>query len=188
MNMIKITTLAFSLLFTLASCTNMPTHLIVAPQVNLPHSNQFSGKTAQLNVIDMRTSPHIIQILEDGEAAIILSSEQRIESIIQEVLSSQWQRQGLQVSEQANNQMTFTIEKAIISVDQQNVNYTTQTEILIKATIDNGKQTLTSNFKTRAHNEGPLHADVAALEHEFNQHLSILLQQVLSSKDIQAFL
>lgn len=177
-----------SLLATIASCSTAPTHLIVSPHVHLPASNQLLGKEAQLTVVDMRTSTHIVQILEKDEAAVILSSKQRLEDIIQGTLTQEWKKQGLLLSENTKNKITLTIEKAVISVDQQSVNYTTQSEIILKVTIDNTKQTLTSNFKNRAHNEGPLNADIAALEREFNQHLSTLLKQVIKSRDIKAFL
>ncbi|HBY84799.1 MAG TPA: hypothetical protein DEO86_02905 [Colwellia sp.] len=176
------------LLISIVGCSTAPTHLIVAPQVYLSPSNQLSGKEAQLNVVDMRTSPHIIQILEKDEAAIILSSEQRLEDIIQGLLAKQWQQQGLTLANSANNQVTVSIEKAIISVDQESVSYSTQSEIIIKVSIDNSKQTLTSSFKNRAHSEGALNADIAVLEREFNQHLSTLIKQILISKDIKTFL
>ena len=177
-----------ALLLSTMSCSTAPTHLIVSPQVNLSPSNELSGKEAQLTVVDMRTSTHIVQILEEDEAAIILSSEQRLEGIIQDVLTKQWKTQGLALSENAENKITLTIEKAVISVDQQSVNYTTQSEIILKVSIANTQQTLTSNFKNRAHNEGALNADLAALEQEFNLHLSTLIKQVLRSKDIKEFL
>ncbi|OUR81127.1 hypothetical protein A9Q75_08360 [Colwellia psychrerythraea] len=176
------------LLTSIAGCSTAPTHLIVSPQVYLSPSNQLSGREAQLNVVDMRTSTHIIQILEKDEAAIILSSEQRLEDIIQAILTKQWQQQGLALSDSENNKMTVTIEKAVISVDQESVSYSTQSEIIIKVSIDNSKQTLTSRFKNRAHSEGALNADVAVLEREFNQHLSTLIKQILTSKDIKTFL
>jgi uncharacterized lipoprotein len=169
-------------------CSTAPTHLIVSPQVSLSPSNQLSGKEAKLSVIDMRTSTHIIQILEKKEAAVILSSEQRLEGIIEGILGKQWQQQGLTLSDSATNNVIVTIEKAVISVEQENVSYTTQSEIIIKVSIDNTKQTLTSNFKNRAHSEGALNADVAVLEREFNQHLSTLIKQILTSKDIKTFL
>jgi uncharacterized lipoprotein len=176
------------LLASIVGCSTAPTHLIVAPQVYLSPSNQLAGKEAHLNVVDMRTSPHIIQILEQDEAAIILSSEQRLEDIIQGLLAKQWQQQGLTLTNSANNQITITIEKAIISVEQESVSYSTQSEIVIKVSIDNSKQTLTSSFKNRAHSEGALNADIAVLEREFNQHLSTLIKQILISKDIKTFL
>lgn len=172
----------------IVSCSTAPTHLIVSPQVYLSPSNQLSHKEAQLNVIDMRTSTHIIQILEKDEAAIILSSKVRLEDITQKLLIEQWQQQGLNFTNSAQNKITVSIEKAIISVEQESVTYTAQSEIILKVSIDNGKQTLTSNFKTRGHSEGALTADIAVLEREFNQHLSTLLIQVLTSKDIKTFL
>ena len=177
-----------SLLISIVGCSAAPTHLIVSPQVNIAPSNQLSHKEAQLNVVDMRTSTHIIQILEKDEAATILSSEQRLEDIIQGILVKQWQQQGLSFTDNATNKMTVTIEKAVISVDQESVSYNTQSEIIIKVSIDNSKQTLTSRFKTRGHSEGALNADIAVLEREFNQHLSSLLKQILSSNDIKTFL
>jgi len=176
------------LLVSLMSCAAAPTHLIVSPQVNLSPSNQLSGKEVQLNVIDMRTSPHIIQILKKDDAATILSSEQRLEDIIQDVLATQWPGQGLALSPVAKNKVTVSIEKAIVSVNQKRVSYTTQSEIIIKVSINNNEQTLTNLFKNRAHNEGALNADIAALEREFNKHLSTVLEQLLISKDIKTFL
>lgn len=183
----KFIALTFSLA-SIVSCSTAPTHLIVSPQVHLSPSNQLLGKQAQLNVVDMRTSTHIIQILENDHAAIILSSEQRLENIIQVILAKQWQQQGLDLSDSANNKVTVTIEKAIISVAQESVSYSTQSEIIIKVAIDNNKQTLTSRFKNRAHSEGALNADIAVLEREFNQHLSTLIKQILTSKDIKTFM
>ncbi|TMM45084.1 YajG family lipoprotein [Colwellia ponticola] len=183
----KTITLLF-LLVSIVGCSTMPTHLIVSPQISLSPSNQLTGKEVQLHVVDMRTSPHIIQILEKNEPAIILSSEQRLENIIQDTLTTHWQQQGLAINGSAANKMTVTVKKAIISVDQESVSYSTQSEIIIEVSIDNSKQTLTSSFKTRAHSEGALKADVAVLEREFNQHLSTLLTQLLTSSDIKTFL
>ena len=176
------------LLASIAGCSTAPTHVIVSPKVYISPSNQLSGKEAQLSIIDMRTSTHIIQILEKDEAATILSSDQRLEDIIQGLLAKQWPQQGLSLANSANNKITVTIEKAIISVDQKSLSYSTQSEIIIKVSIDNTKQTLTSSFKNRAHSEGVLNADIAVLEREFNQHLSTLIKQILTSKDIKTFL
>ncbi len=176
------------LLASLVACSAAPTHLIITPEVYLPASNQFFNKQASVSVVDMRTSRHIVQILKEGEAANILSAETRLEDTIQGILTKQWQQQGLLITAPANNEVTVTIEKAIISVQQESVSYTTQSEIIIKVAIDNNKQTLTTRFKNRAHSEGALKADIAVLEREFNQHLSTLLKQILTSKDIQRFI
>jgi len=180
--------MASVLLITLMACTNAPTHVIITPELYLTASNQLSNKQASVSVVDMRTSTHVVQILKEDEAATILSAEKRLEDTIQGILTKQWQQQGMLITGSAKNTLTVTIEKAIISVEQESVSYTTQSEIIIKVTIDNTKQTLTTRFKNRAHSEGALKADIAVLEREFNQHLSTLLKQILTSKDIKNFL
>jgi len=175
-------------LSTITACSTAPTHVIIAPQVYLAATNQFFNKEASISVVDMRTSTHIVQILEKDEAAIILSAEQRLEDTVQEILAKQWQQQGLLLTDSAKNKLTVTIEKAIISVEQESITYNTQSEIIIKVTVDNTKQTLTTRFKNRAYSEGALQADIAVLEREFNQHLTSVLKQMLTSKDIKAFL
>jgi uncharacterized lipoprotein len=180
--------MASVLLITLAACSTAPTHLIITPELYIAASNKFSNKQASVTVEDMRTSTHIVQILEKDEAATILSANKRLEETIQDILVKQWQQQGLLISPTAKNKLVVTIEKAIISVQQESVSYTTQSEIIIKVTIDNTKQTLTTRFKNRAHSEGALQADIAVLEREFNQHLSTLLKQIIISKDINNFL
>jgi len=180
--------MASVLLVTLTACSTTPTHLIITPELYITASNQFFNKQASVTVEDMRTSTHIVQILEKDEAATILSAERRLEDTIQGILTKQWQQQGLLISATAKNNLTVTIEKAIISVQQESVSYSTQSEIIIKVTIDNTKQTLTTRFKNRAHSEGALKADIAVLEREFNQHLSTLLKQIITSKDIRNFL
>lgn len=176
------------LLATLTACSTTPTHLIITPELYITASNQLFNKQASVAVVDMRTSTHIVQILKEDEAATILSAQKRIEDTIQGLLTKHWQQQGMLITASAKNKLTVTIEKAIISVTQESVSYTTQSEIIIKVTIDNAKQTLTTRFKNRAHSEGALNADIAVLEREFNHHLSTLLKQIINSKDIRNFL
>lgn len=177
-----------SLLITLSACSSTPSHLIVAPDVTVPSHSVYNNKQAQLTVTDMRTSNHIVQILKEGEAATILSSQERLESIINKNLSNNWQKQGLSITALASTAINIDIEKAIISVEQETMKYRTQSEIIIKITIDNGQQTLTNTFKNRGNSEGALKADIAVLERDFNQNLNTLLLSILNIKDIKAFL
>ncbi len=179
-------TLLLSLI--LPACSSAPSHLIVAPEVNLPTTVLYSNKQAKLTVMDMRTSNHIVQILKESEAATILASQERLESIIQKALTHSWQKQGLILSNIASNHIAVSIEKAVVSVNQNTMSYKTQSEIIIQVKIDNGQQTLTNTFKSTANSEGALKADIAVLERDFNQNLSTLLKQILNSKDIKAFI
>jgi len=176
------------LLTLLSACSSAPTHLIVAPQISSPVNHHYTEKQVQLNVVDMRTSNHIVQILKTGEAATILSSQQRLEKIIANTLTNEWEKQGLSFTALSAEQVDIIIEKAVISVNQTTMSYETQSEIRLQVKVSNVKETLTNSFKIRSNSEGPLQADIAVLERDFNQQLSRLLSNILASKDIQDFI
>jgi len=178
--------LTFTLLLT--ACANTPSHLIVTPDIVTTPNLAYDNKYAQLDIVDMRTASHIVQILREGKAATVISAEHSLEEIIQEALSTQWQKQGLNIASVANNTIKITIEKAVISVDQKMMNYNSQSEIVLKVQINNGQQTLTSTFKNRGNSEGPLKADIAVLERNFNQRLTSLLTEILATPKINDFI
>ena len=189
----KINVFFTSILFiTLTACSSAPTHLIVAPELSSIKSpitsHHYNEKKVQLSVVDMRTSNHIVQILTEGKAATILSSQQRLEEIITESLTNAWKNQHLLFNAQSEEKINITIEKATISVYQKTMSYKTKNEIKLRVEIINNEQTLTNIFKTKSKSEGALQADLAVLERDFNQQLSRLLSNILTSKDIKDFL
>lgn len=186
MNAKLLTILTFCILLT--ACANTPSHLIVIPDILTTPNVEYNNKYAQLEVIDMRTASHIVQILREGDAATVISPEKSLEETIQKTLSTQWQKQGLNIATVANNTIKISIEKAVISVDQKMMNYNAQSEIVLKVQVNNGKQTLTSTFKNRGNSEGPLKADIATLERNFNQRLTSLLTEILANPKMNDFI
>jgi len=185
----KITTiLALTFSSLLSACSSIPSHLIVAPDIISTPRLNYGDKQVQLEVIDMRTANHIVQILQEDEAAILMSAQIRLEDTIKQTLTNQWKKQGLQVSSLATNTIKIAIEKTLISVNQQTIKYQSQTEIILKVIVNNGHQTLTSTFKNRGDSKGPLHADIAVLERNFNQRLANLLTQILANEKINTFI
>lgn len=185
-NLLALTSLIMSLI--LSGCSSTPSHLIIAPEIITPSVIQHIDKKATLNVVDMRTANHVIQILRDGEAATLFSAQERLEDIIKNSLSKNWQQQGLTLQGNAVNSINVTIEKAIISVTQQTMSYQVKTEIVLNVTVNNSIQTLTSTFKNNGSSKGPFKADIAVLERNFNQRLANLLQQILVNEKINHFL
>ncbi len=178
----------FIMTFGLAACSSTPSHVIVAPDLMTIPAIYHQGKHAQLNVVDMRTANHIVQVLRKGEAATLLSAQARLEDIIKVNLTEHWKKQSLQIQSNASNTINVSIEKAVISVEQQTMEYKVQTEIVVKVTVNNGEQTLTTTFNNRGNSDGPLQADIAVLERNFNQRLAKLLSQILANEKIAKFL
>lgn len=179
---------ASMLMLGLNGCANIPSHIIVTPEITSTPATSYHNKQAQLDVIDMRTATHIVQIMRAGEAATLVSAQERLEDTIKATLKKHWHKQALTIDSYANNTINISIEKAIISVTQDTMEYKVQTEIVLKVTANNGNQTLTSTFKNRGNSDGPLQADIAVLERNFNQRLSKLLQQILANQKISDFL
>lgn len=172
----------------LSACSSTPSHLIIKPYIQSTPSAQYHNKTAQLEVTDMRTARHIVQILQEGKAATLLSAEKRIEDTIERTLINQWQKQGLEIKNAGTNNINVIIEKAIISVRQDTINYQLQTEIIVSVRINNGVKTQLSTFKNKGDSKGPLHVDITVLESNFNQRLTNLLTKILANQTIQSFL
>lgn len=180
--------IALTFLFSLYGCTTLPNHIIVAPEIATTPAVNHKNKQAQLNIIDMRTAPHIVQVLRENKAATTVSAQEKLENTIKKSLSKHWEKQHLTLNNNAMNKINISIEKAIISVNQSRFEYKVQTEIVLQVTINNGDQTLTMTFKNRGNSDGPLQADIAVLERNFNERLAKLLQQILATPKIINFL
>jgi len=185
-NLLALTSLIITLM--LSGCSSAPSHLIIAPEIIVQSVIQHNDKKSTLNVVDMRTANHIIQILREGKAATIFSAQERLEDIIKNSLSKNWKQQGLTLQSNAVNSINVTIEKALISVAQQTMSYQVKTEIVLKVAVNNSIQTLTSTFKNNGSSKGPFKADLAVLERNFNQRLANLLQQILVNEKVNSFL
>ncbi len=174
--------------FLLSGCASAPSHLIISPEIISQGNKLSNNKQASLNIVDMRTANHIIQILREGEAATLISAQDRLEDTINKSLSKHWQQQGLSIENNAINSIVITIEKAQINVEQTLLKYQAESEIVLKVAVNNSLQTLTSTFTNRGNSNGPLKADIAVLERNFNQRLANLLTQILVNKKINQFL
>ncbi len=172
----------------LSACVNTPHHVIVTPEMHIKATGLYLDKQANLTASDRRASKAIIQIVTEGKPAILLSSYERLDKIIKKYLAQSWQNQGLQLNSNAANNIVISVEKAIVTVSQKTMGYKAESEIIIQVQLNNGQQTLTNRFKNTGRSEGLFNVDIAVLERDFNQNLTTLLQQIIMSKDINAFI
>jgi uncharacterized lipoprotein len=189
----KLKTLATTtLLILLTACANKPTHVVIAPDLSITNnpSNQteYQNKQASITVSDIRSAQHVVQILRKDEAAEIYSSQQPLSNIIKQTLISEFKKQGLAINAQAGNAIEIIIENSLISVQQEMMKYQVNNELVIHVKVNNGEQTLSNTFKVRGTSEGPLSADIAVLERDFNQQLTKLLTQIISNVEIRNFI
>lgn len=180
--------LIFSATVLLSACSQTPSHLIVAPQLIAGSNGQFQHKQAKITVTDLRTGNHIVQILRQDEAAQLFSAQAPLKDILASSITTQLSSHGLIINNHAVNTIEVSINKALISVNQQLMQYKSNSEIKITVKVNNSEKTLTNTFRTRGNSHGPLKADIAVLERDFNQQLTGVLNQIADNNDIQQFL
>lgn len=177
-----------AILTLLTACSNGPTSVVVAPQIMQTNAYNFMHKSAQLDVIDSRSSTHVVQILKEGEAATLYPSQAPLASVISKSLSDSFKVQNLSIKESAANSITVFIDKALITVNQSMVKYTAKNEIALRVSISNGDQTLNKKYNATGNSNGALNADIAVLERDFNQQVGKVLGQILADQAIQEFI
>ena len=192
MNFFRITPVLILVLF-LSSCAKTPSHLILAPELNLPTVSNYQNKQAQLNVTDLRIARHIIQVLHKGEAADLMTSQQILSESIKQVLKKEFERQGLSLKQTANNEtvdneIEVFIDEALIVVNQETMSYQAKSNISLRIKVINTEQTLTKTFNSVNNRNGSLIADIAVLEYDFNQQLTNTLINILTNDEVIQFI
>ena len=192
MNFFRIPPVLILVLF-LSSCAKTPSHLILAPELNLPTVSNYQNKQAQLNVTDLRIARHIIQVLHKGEAADLMTSQQILSESIKQVLKKEFERQGLSLKQTANNEtvdneIEVFIDEALIVVNQETMSYQAKSNISLRIKVINTEQTLTKTFNSVNKRNGSLIADIAVLEYDFNQQLTNTLINILTNDEVIQFI
>ena len=187
----KSTIFKFMLLCTttlLMACSSPTQQVIVSPELNIGSSNAYQLKQAQLLMRDLRTSPHIVQILRTGEATKLYSPQQAIVETVEISLTKALKANGLRFNTPAANQIEIIIDNALVSVKQAMLKYSASNLMNIRVVIHNSKGTLSKAFKVTGTSNGPLKADLAVLERDFNQQLTKLLSQIVQNEELQQFM
>tara|TARA_R110000744_G_scaffold187939_2_gene307266 strand:+ start:55 stop:624 length:570 start_codon:yes stop_codon:yes gene_type:complete len=183
-----ITLLLLSFITLLFACATPLKQVIVSPDINIASSNAFQQKQVQIRFSDLRSSNHIVEILRIGEAAQLYSPQQTIVSVVEASLTLALKANGLQIQPLAANQVEVFIDNALISVHQDMLKYGASNQMNFRVVINNEQGTLTKSFKVSGTSNGPLKADLAVLERDFNQQLAKLLTQIVQNQELQQFM
>ena len=178
-------TISLVLVFILSACVSSPKNIVVSPQLFGYTKDVYVDKSINFKVIDQRPSSQVVQILKDDEPAKLFSSQDTLTNICTKVLIPTFNKQGLQVSEVSPTQVTLFINTALISVNQNFVDYHVNTNIALTASVLNNGISTSKTFSSKGKSHGPLHVDMAVLERDFNHQLAKLLINVVNSPDLQ---
>ncbi len=189
----KLLTLATCCTLLLSACSSTPKSLIIAPELITSANEQaysaiYNNKIAAIDVQDLRANRHILQILRSNKAAEIINSAQEIKAVIKKSLTQILTRQGLTLSDNSTQKIHLFIDSALINVQQSLVKYNANNEIVLRIEIQDQDKTLNKVFRSHGKSNGPLTADLAVLERDFNQQLAQLINQIVNDKEVQQFI
>ena len=181
-----------SLIGLLAACSTKPSQVIVAPQVSQSAAPTYAGQQISLDVVDLRTTNHLIQILRKDKPAELFSPAQSLPDALNASLSQYLTAQGLAM-QGANTlggvaAMTVSIEKALVSVQQSLVKYQASSEIRLLITVNKGDKTYSQVLTSKGKSNGPITADVAVLERDLNQQLGKVISDLANNPELIAFI
>lgn len=177
-----------SLALFLGACASGIQHLVINPDVLIPSNTLFAGKSINLNTGDLRTAQHMLQIIKEGKAAELVTSQSSLAQLVDNALSSAFKKSGAQLGPTGNNVLNIVISKALINVNQSMMKYNANNSIELSISVDNGLQTLTKSYRSSGKSEGPFKADIAVLERDFNQQLSKLITNIINDPELINFM
>ncbi len=176
------------LMLSVFSCTTTKPRIVIAPETIANPTLVYQQIPVVLNVADLRTSRHIIQILKDNKAAELINSTTALDDILKVKFTQLFKQQGLVINENAQTKLDIIVSKALITVKQGVVKYQTNSEIIIQVKVNTSADTLTKSFRIRGNSNGPFKADIAVLSRDFNQQLAQLIEQIVNDHELQTFI
>lgn len=183
MNIRSIITLI--LLLILQSCISPPKYIVISPELFGYTKGIYQDKSIQINIVDKRPNSHVVQILKNNKPATLFSSQDVLTNIIKQTLIPMYKKQGIEVTEPSPTKVNIYINDALITVNQNFVDYHATNAITLTVSILHDGKSLSKTFSSKGRNHGPLNADMAVLERDFNHQLAKLLINIANDIEIQ---
>jgi len=176
--------LVIALISVITACSTTK-HVVVSPELIGYKKGVYFNNKIKLKTLDQRTNTYIVQIIKEGQPAKLLSSQVELPHIVSQKITPILRKQGLTINNSSPIIVNIIIDKALIEVNQNILKYTAKNSIDLKATVKNGDTLLTKRFSVNGTSKGPLTADIAVLERDFNHQLASTLVNIVNNKEIQ---
>ncbi len=183
MNLRSIITLI--LLFILQSCVSPPKYIVISPELFGYTKGVYQDKSIQISIVDHRPNSHVVQVLKENKPATLFSSQDLLTNIIKQALIPMYKKQGIEVTDLSPTKVNISINEALITVNQNFVDYHATNAITLSISVLTEDQSTSKTFSSRGKNHGPLNADMAVLERDFNHQMAKLLINIANNTEIQ---
>lgn len=168
-------------------CTTAPSNFIInaAPSYT---DNSLTNSSVNIDVTDFRTRQDILQTNKAGKISY-LPAQAPTSSLVKQGLLSSFNQLKPTIRHGFNsNLVKVNIGKMSIKLTQDSFSYNTKTLIELNVTLDSGDKVVNKTFKRTGASKGPLKADIAVMEQDFNQLLYLILNDISQDPQVINYL
>ena len=171
-----------------AGCSTPPVSMRVQPtllknQTTIP----FTSKTVwNINSQDHRIAQYLIEVTKGKGAATLVNESQSSRLIIENALQQEWQKYGLLTNTDSTNKINIEIIKLLAKVQQNPVNHTINSNIIINVKLKTENNVFSKIFRSHATKEAPFSADINKTGKQLNIQLSQLLNEIIQDPELNA--
>jgi len=177
--------IALLAVLTMAGCAQMPGQFILAPnlQVSTP---QYSAMTnSNVTVNDLRAYRYLLMLNHGDEKTQLLTSDRGPEQVILGALSKALTSSKVPLS---NVDYHLDIVELLTKVKQRSLKFESDSSIVLVVKVNKGSDQLSKTFKRTGHSYGPLKADIAVIERDFNLLLGKLIEDIAVDQELLQYI
>jgi len=173
------------LLLAITGCAQMPGQFVLAPNLQVPSMKAGQALSHSVTVNDMRAYQYLLTLEHGQEKRQLLNSDRAPEQVIRATLSN-----ALASNKVALTAVDYRVEIAelLINVKQRSLKFESNSSIVLLVNINKGDGELSKTFKRTGNSYGPLKADIAVIERDFNLLLGQLLQDIANDQELLQYI
>ncbi|RUO26216.1 hypothetical protein CWE09_05740 [Aliidiomarina minuta] len=165
------------LALTLTACQSTPEPLSLNPVTEATHS----GQSIVLNVRDQRAQNHVLRLERHDNPAEFAMAEPSLASLISDRVSQRWT-----IDEQSSNKMQINIKDGLVIIKQGTLRHDSEHHVRIQVQVTTAEGDLEKTFRGRRESDGPLRADISAIENDFANLLADVLNDLMRDEIINS--
>lgn len=168
-------------------CATPPSYFIVNT-ISDTSNSLLSNNLVNVEVTDLRSRQDILQSNHNGSISY-LSAQLPTTVLIKQGLINSFNQKSKTMNNSFNtNVIHVDIEKMAMKLTQSSFSYETKSLIKLTVTFTNQNKTLKKTFKRQGASKGPLKADIAVMEQDFNQLLTLIFNDISQDSELINYL
>lgn len=172
--------------FTIFSCSSVPTHINIAPELNLKTGTYTftDSPTWAIDSKDLRIARHLIEIVDGDNVAKIINEQQSLRLLVENNLTQAWVSNKLKVAADSEHNIEVQLIKSLATVTEGTASYEVKSQMIIKIQLAHQGKRFEKQFRSNNQWEAAFSTSISRITEELNTQLSQLLNQVIQDQEL----